>query len=483
MNALVRHAKTVDALAQLKVRSSFLGKAELGAWCVSRLQDLGPTYVKIGQFVSSRQDIFGPEFSAPFAALRDSVRPIPPKEVAALIAAECDGSAFFSIDLEAPLASASIGQVHAAVLRDGKRVVIKVRRPGIEAVIREDVAFIYAALDVLTQLNGSSEDNYADAVDMLRDVEAFLLQEVDFRREAAAMGAFGRQHAGDKDVRVPGVVAALCTDSVIVMERIDSRGLDTFIPTTNEERGADERGERKRVALRVMDVFVSQLIDGGLVHGDPHSGNVGVDAAGRIVLYDFGNVISLTREERQRMKEMIYLLLVGNNRAVSDSLKKLGVRILDEAAMSAYIDVYRDYMRTIDVGALRSIGTYAGGGGGGGGPGDKVPLKLTDKFLRLIRVYGMLEGTCKAIHPEFNYFDLLDDYIDDLFFDEEFLAFKVGEDVKLLRSGFNPFAPQAPPPPPQTPPTPPTPQKRKRGIDLKDLGYAALVAFAVLKSL
>jgi predicted unusual protein kinase regulating ubiquinone biosynthesis (AarF/ABC1/UbiB family) len=124
------------------------------------------------------------------------------------------------------------------------------------------------------------------------------------------------------------------------------------------------------------------------------------------------------------MKEMIYQLLVGNNRGVSDTLKKLGVRVLDEASLDAYIDLYRDYMRTIDVKSMQQIMSTSAT--------SEIPLQLTDKFVRLIRVYGMLEGSCKAIFPEFNYFDLLDNYIDDLFFDEEFMMYKVSEDVRTL---------------------------------------------------
>jgi predicted unusual protein kinase regulating ubiquinone biosynthesis (AarF/ABC1/UbiB family) len=228
---------------------------------------------------------------------------------------------------------------------------------------------------------------------------------------------------------------ALCNERIIVMEYVEScdvmseegaRRVSRADVSRSTGGRQDSNDGRSVLANRLMDTFVAQLVYNGTVHGDPHPGNLGIDTMGRIVLFDFGNVIDLTDLERQRMKEMIYQLLLGNNAAVIVTLRKLGVEITDDAEMGRYIDLYRDYMRTIDVKSIAAIH----------GPNTKteLPLRLTDKIVRLTRVYGMLEGTCKALDPDFNYFSLLDNYIDELFFDEEFVVYKVKEDVRTLLS-------------------------------------------------
>jgi predicted unusual protein kinase regulating ubiquinone biosynthesis (AarF/ABC1/UbiB family) len=131
--------------------------------------------------------------------------------------------------------------------------------------------------------------------------------------------------------------------------------------------------------------------------------------------------------------------------------------------MDRYINTYREYMRTIDVSAMRTIHEPSKG---------ELPIVLTDKFVRLIRVYGMLEGTCKALDPEFNYFSLLDDYIDDLFFDEEFVMYKVDEDVRSLMPMLRQLMAQ-PLPVPSDPSERPSNQQQQQRLDLANLSAFA----------
>ena len=413
--AAVRHVLTVGTAIDFTFRATVLRqrKPELGRWLAGRLPVLGPTYVKLGQFISSRQDIFGKEFAAAMECLRDDAPPIHADELREVLASRLKRGAFASID-EDPIASASIGQVHRAVLKDGRQVVVKVKRPGIEAMISDDMRFMRSILQgiAVVQGNGADAASFDQAQQALRDMEAYLMQEVDFAKEARNVARFASIYAANADVVVPSVHASLSNDAVVVMDYVESRSLASCRATPG-------------LANRVMDVFVSQMVYKGVVHGDPHPGNIGLDRRGRLVIYDFGNVIEFSDLERQQMKEMIYQLLLGNNKAVIATMRKLGVEVLDERGLVAYIDMYRDYMRTIDITGIQNIH----------GPQAALPLRLTDKFVRLIRVYGMLEGTCKAIDSSFNYFDLLDNYIDELFFDEEFLRYKVVEDVQTLMGG------------------------------------------------
>jgi predicted unusual protein kinase regulating ubiquinone biosynthesis (AarF/ABC1/UbiB family) len=417
---VVRNARLVDTLVRLRSPAvRHLKQGQQGAWLADRLRMLGPTYIKVGQFISSRKDIFGAEFSKPFEALRDRAPPIAEEHVRTILEA-CQRRPLPDADRIAnvtwqPMASASIGQVHRAVLGDGRQVVVKVKRPDVERTIREDMEFIGRVAELALAL---APDKVMDAEQVrsgIADLRSYVLQETDFAREASNMQRFHDMYASDDFVRVPAPVLALCSADVIVMEYIESS------PVGAQGTGPSAAADR-RLANSVMDVFVAQLVRSGLVHGDPHPGNMGLDRDGRLVLYDFGNVIEVSRQDRQHLKELIFQLLVGNDDGVVRTVQKLGVRVLDRRGVVDYIAVYRDYMRTVDAAAFAAAVD----------PKVALPLQLTDSLVRLFRVYAMLEGTCKQLSPGFNYFDLLDDYIDELFFDEEFFSFKAQEDVAAV---------------------------------------------------
>ena len=392
--------------------------------------------MKLGQFISSRKDIFGDEFSNAFASLRDDTPPIHDLEIDEVLCNSVDVTRFTSID-RTPMAAASIGQVHRATLLDGREVVVKIKRPGIDVLIKEDVRFISGLMVVMGTIRGGSSQ-YTQAHESVAEMERYLLQEVDFVKEADNVRRFAAMYRGSPDVRIPRVHSSLSNKNAVVMDYVHSTPLSKFVESNTrkdlklQEQTIGKKKKKKKkkgsntvaatAANRLMEVFVSQLVYKGLVHGDPHPGNFGFDRSGRIIMYDFGNVIEVSDIERQRMKEMIYQLLLGNNRGVMDTMSKLGVEIIDEQALDGYINMYRDYMRTIDISGIRNSQS----------PYTEMPLRLTNKFMRLMRVYSMLEGTCKAINNDFNYFDMLDDYIDALFFDEEFVSYKISEDVRSL---------------------------------------------------
>lgn len=384
---------------------------QLGAWLSKELEALGPTYVKMGQFISSRKDIFTKEFSDQFASLRDRVRPMPPELVEPIFKALAD-----KIQVEPePLASASIGQVHKGVLllNEAKpKVIVKVRRPNIAIDIANDIGFIRSVLDLMKLLN--TNDNVDDTIDILTDFESGVLEEVDFKKEVENIKMFRRLYKSGVDgVYIPKVYKSLCTDDVIVMEYVKTKPIFSIV-------GKDRR---KAMATKIIKIFIEQLIQTGSIHGDPHPGNMGVRSDNTLVLYDFGNVVKVGYNEQQLLKELIYYLLVMNKGATVATLKKLKIKITDDAEVERYLDSYIEYMRSIDVNKLKSL-TNNGKA--------EMPFKLTGELFRLIRVFGILEGICKELDPEFNYFDVLQDYVTDILFDQEFLTYKASSDINSL---------------------------------------------------
>ena len=386
MDLLRRRAAVAGVLAELPARA-LLARGDpgrLGAWLAERVVHLGPAFVKAGQFVSTRRDLFGDGFSAPFAVLRDRVRAEP---AAALLRTPSLGRLLAARELRdfepEPLATASVGQVHGARLRDGRRVVLKVRRPGVEQAVADDVALLRALLAAATAATGRQEQEEAARLrDGLRDLEAGLAHELDFRREAAAMRRFRAQRSRlGLRVRVPRVHAELCSADLLVMERVDS------VRLTSGRARAGLAGE-------LMELFVRQVARGGVVHGDPHPGNLGLDADGRLVLYDFGSVVALSRRERARLRALVWALVLDDPEAAARGLTRLGARVLSVPGLAASIRPYREYVRTLDVARLREAASAAG---------RQPPVVLPNKLLRLTRVFGALEGVCKDLDPGFNY--------------------------------------------------------------------------------
>ena len=369
---------------------------QVGAWLAERLVQLGPTYIKLGQFIASRRDVYGREFASEFDGMRDSVRPVPPEEAERMIAESgLDLTRFASIDYAAA-AAASMAQVHRGTLQDGRRVVVKVLRPHVRDDVFDDMAFLSALTEVALAaawvLDAAGRAGPLNALRQMRasvsDLAGFLDEELDLSREAGNIAAFARIYPQTHGyVRVPRLVADACGPRAIVMEDLPSRGISTAT-------GAP-------VAQRLMREFIEQLVSHGLLHGDPHAGNVGVAEDGRFVLYDFGSVVRLSRGDVRCIKDLLVALVGGDQRASADALRGLGADVLDEKALGRYLVLYRRYLRDLDVSALVASAERQS-------RDDRttdLPVLLPGRISRIARSFALLEGVCKGIDPAFNYFD------------------------------------------------------------------------------
>lgn len=412
MNQLAKRVHVVSTFVELgaKVRMQQPPK-KIGNWLSHRFQHLGPTYIKIGQFISSRADIFGEEFTDQFLCLQDQVTPIPRQDARNIIARLKNEYSFIKEIDEHPLASASIGQVHKAKDIKDNDILLKIRRPQIKETIENDISFLRILFRIASMV---SVENINNTMTLLDEFEAFLTQEVNFKRERENIAKFYKMYMpefGNDFLTVPRLIK--CADSVedvVMMEYIHNVGFDAY------------QGDREELAKSIMSLFIRQLVQYGFLHGDPHKGNIGITETNKIVLYDFGNIITIDENERNVLKELIYMLVIGNKYGVVKLLSKMGVVVTDKEAVYDYVDRYVEYMRTIDIKVFEGLQKS----------NEPLPLHLSGKIIRIIRVYGILEGVCKELDPTFNYFKLLDDKVIDLVLDANFIDYKVRKDIDMF---------------------------------------------------
>jgi ubiquinone biosynthesis protein len=278
------------------------------------LDEGGLTFVKLGQVLSTRRDLLPPEFIEELSRLRDQAAPIPWPDVEALLAAEFDVSTveLFETLEEEPLAAASVAQVHAARLRSGADVVVKVQRPGIRAIVERD-------LDIVTRLARTLETRTrwgraTGAVDLAHGFAQAIREELDFRVEARNMTAVGVSGA-DPEVVVPVPHDALCTARVLVMQRLRGVPLAAAGPVI-AARGVDP----SVLARSLLYCLLRQVMVGGVFHADPHPGNVLLLEDGRLGLLDFGSVGRLDSALREALQRLLLAVDRGDAAAMADAL-------------------------------------------------------------------------------------------------------------------------------------------------------------------
>jgi ubiquinone biosynthesis protein len=282
------------------------------------LEDLGPTFIKLGQILSTRADLVGPEYQAELAKLQDAAPSLAPQEVWEVIVLELGGkeeSAFASFGLE-PLAAASIGQAHAATLRDGTEVVVKVRRPGVVEQVSEDLE-ILRNLAAFASRRWASAARY-DLVGLADEFAETLRAELDYLAEGHNAERFARNFEGDRDVHIPKVFWETTTSRVITLERI--YGMKVTDLAGLERAGVD----REELAQRATRLLAKMVFEDGFFHADPHPGNFFIEPAGTIGVIDFGMVGVLDGRLRDQLGEL--MLAVGREDAdrLTDSLIAIG---------------------------------------------------------------------------------------------------------------------------------------------------------------
>jgi ubiquinone biosynthesis protein len=283
------------------------------------LEELGAAFIKLGQFLSTRPDLLPPDYQAELAKLQDDAPPIASEAACERIEMELGRPVqelFTSFDPQ-PLAAASIGQAHAAMLPDGTELVIKVRRPGVVEQIEEDLEIL---LNLATALDRRWE--FAKKFDVIGLAEEFattLRSELNYLQEGRNAERFAENFADEPSVHIPKVFWETTTSRVLTLERI--RGTKISDLSSLDSSGLD----RRALAERGTQVILRMIFDHGFFHADLHPGNFFIEADGRFGLIDFGMVGALDDDARERLADLVLAITGQDYDHLVDALLALGV--------------------------------------------------------------------------------------------------------------------------------------------------------------
>lgn len=361
------------------------------------LENLGTSFVKLGQHLSLRSDLFPPDYLNELQKLQDRVQPFPAEEAIASIEqafGKPPAQLFIRFD-SVPLAAASVAQVHSARTFSGREVVVKVLRPGVAIQVERDMRILTAVVRFMTQFSATLARYKAEAV--VREVWMSLRRELDLREEARNLHRFAREFRTSPHIDVPDVVEDMLSETVMVQTRLHGKRID--------ENLGSRHGPL--LAQNLIDAYVHMFFVVGAFHGDPHPGNILVSDDARLALHDFGVVGSLDRPTRHALAAFMLAFTEQDTEWVLDSWFELGMlaRSADRERMRAVVSaLMSEYSR-------RPISEWSVGEAfsqmvtASRGYNFAVPLHL----LVLGRTLLLLEATVRLLDPHFSLLDSLAD--------------------------------------------------------------------------
>ncbi|MFB6083654.1 MAG: ABC1 kinase family protein [Halorientalis sp.] len=365
------------------------------------LVTLGPTFIKVGQILSTRPDVLPGPYIAVLQRLQDRVPPADWDEVEPIVEAEVGpvDEAFERFDTE-PISGASLGQVYTARL-DGQRVAVKVLRPNIRRRVAADLRVIEALTPLLIR---GAEPGQAFTLENLADeFAATIREEMDYVHEARMLRTVRENFADDDGVRVPAVVDSHSGPRVLTMEYVEGTKI------TDVDRLEALGIDRTALVERLFDAYIEMVLEDGVFHADPHPGNLAVQPDGTIVFYDFG----ITGTVSERLQEQIFEFYVSIARddvdGIIDSFVAMGAldptadRRLMREMFEVVIESFRgrevDQYRVQQLVAEFQAELY------------EFPLRLPQELALIVRITTVLEGVCRTLDPEFDLIELVTEYV------------------------------------------------------------------------
>jgi ubiquinone biosynthesis protein len=360
------------------------------AWIARLLERLGPTFIKIGQVLSARPDLTPAPLCAALARLQEHVEPVPWRMLQPALERSFGAALtllFASIDPR-PVAAGSIAQVHRGILRDGRVVAVKIRRPGVERIVAADLALLRAVARMAGHLPGMHATPVRELVE---EVARPVAEQLDFRLEAQNHRAIRRMFRHAERLTIPALIDELCTDAVLTMEFV--HGLQSIVTAPLSDR------ERRDAALVGLRALYRMIFEGGLVHADMHPGNVFARAWGEVVMLDMGLVARLTRRDREAFVDFFFGMITDRGeecaRIVVEGASALGRRYRADRFTDAMRQLVarhaRRRSREFEISAFVTelIALQR-----------RFDVRGSTAFMSTVLAMVVYEGICKQLYPE-----------------------------------------------------------------------------------
>ncbi|MFB6353788.1 MAG: ABC1 kinase family protein [Halobacteriales archaeon] len=373
------------------------------------LLTLGPTFIKLGQLLSTRPDVLPPEYIEVISRLQDEVPPAPWAEAREVVEAELGpvGEYFDAFDEDA-ISGASLGQVYVAEA-DGRRVAVKVRRPGVESLVEADLRVIRWTMPLVRRLVGEARafslSNLAD------EFASTIREEMDYEREARMLEEIRANFAADDRIRMPRVVDELSGPRVLTMEYVPGTKITDV--ETLEAKGLD----RGAVAETVVRAYLQMIVDDGVFHADPHPGNLAVQDDGTIVFYDFGMSGRVAPHVQDTIVDFYLAAAERDTDALLDALVAMGTLSpeADRDTMGQVMELAIEDARGEAVEHHRIQGIIQQ-------VEDTIyefPFRLPRDLALVLRVATVVEGVSVTLDPEFDFIAVATAYLTEQGYREE----------------------------------------------------------------
>ncbi len=399
-----RSAQMIGVLAKHNFYANGLTPEELR----TTLEDLGPTYVKIGQIMSSRVDLLPENYCKELEKLRQNVKELDPAIARAVIESETGKKIeeIYSEFRDEPIGSASIGQVHFGVLRDGTKVVTKVQRPLIAEMMQKDFDLLKGLGGLLG--GGDSSSSGSDTMDLVTIIEEFekvTKEELDFRIEAANTKFFKDVVLADGDVTCPTVIDELTTERIFTMTFVEGCSV------SKKDKLPENGIEPIEAGRKILESYVNQVFDFGIFHADPHQGNIMV-SHGKVHWIDFGMIGQITEADMTALQKIVIGLLKGDIDAMADGVLSVGTSSAETDRNKLKDDLERLSAKYMNVSSLSDI-DFSSLLGEVVDLADKHHIVLPGRYTMLVRSFLAIEGVLEQLCPELNLFDVISDKLMD----------------------------------------------------------------------
>ena len=381
--------------------------SERGAHLREMLDELGPTFVKFGQLLSTRPDIVPPDIVVELRKLQDQVSPFPFEQVENVVLEELGQpiERLFTEFKELPIAAASIGQVHEAVLPNGHRVAVKVQRPSAPRQIEADLALLYQAAKIAKDRVRALD--FIDAQSLVDEFARSLREELDYRQEARNAQTFHRNFVGHPHVHIPRVYWTYSGARVLTLEFLEGTKIVDLEPN---ELSADER---RRLAYVMAEAWMTMVFRHGIFHGDPHPANIlMLGHPERIGLVDFGQAGRLTDDDMSKLTALFIDAAAENVEALPKRLGDLGVRYerTREAEFVGRLNEFYSRYYGIPLSEIDPIQIIREGFQ----LIYEMNLHLPSRFVLLDKAIATLGSVGAELYPDFNVFEVAKPYARDL---------------------------------------------------------------------